>query len=395
MRFSVPLHRRRRGFTILELAVVILTVAILVSLLLPAVQQAREQARRHQCSQNLAQIGIALRTYHDSYDCLPSGVVNATGPIVSKVHNPKTYGSGFTTPDYGDYGMGDYGFGSGDYGSDEHYDSGEDTSDADDETLEPDELQKRDEERQRELKMFAEVRAEYMLSWIAQILPQLDRKNAYRQIDFQIPQLSFVNKKARAEWHQAYHEWTTTGDGPIPWFPAPIPLPVMTLNCPSRAAFSNAQTLFETNYSGCYSGTAVPIDSDNDGLLYLNSSESLTEIPDGASTTFLVGESPIGIFRSYYFGDHSSLRATSRDSLSFMDVHRYRDYSGSPYSDGEQEVDPTQQTLSWGFGSIHNSVTQFLLADGSVKPISNLIDSTVYSRMGSRNDGQIISVDRF
>src|SRR5215831_18238755 len=91
---STSFRPHARGFTLIELLVVIAIIAVLISLLLPAVQSAREAARRAQCTNNLKQTGLAVHNYISTYDVFPWGCFRQHNPTNATGY-PYTSGGSF------------------------------------------------------------------------------------------------------------------------------------------------------------------------------------------------------------------------------------------------------------------------------------------------------------
>ncbi len=294
---------RPRGFTLIELLVVIAIIAVLIALLLPAVQQAREAARRTQCKNNLMQISLAIQNYEMAFEVLPAGVYNETGPIKNEPVG-------------------------------------------------------------------------YHMGWLAGLMPFLDQQSLFRAIDFKQSVYAEANQQVRK---------------------APISL----LRCPSdpmdsltsSAAEKNIQ-LYQTNYAACYNGGDAPIDVDNTGVMFLNSSISYEQITDGSSNTIFIGEH---LFKKTDLGWMSGTKASLRNTGSFnADLPKSaRGYYNRPDLPETEEKDENQKAIDpllkvGGFGSYHVGGAQFGLGDGSVRFLSENMDQGLFQRLGDRADGKLI-----
>jgi prepilin-type N-terminal cleavage/methylation domain-containing protein len=365
------LHYRQRGFTLLELLVVIAIIAVLIALLLPSVQQAREAARKTQCLNNLMQIGVAFRSYHQQHSVLPPGCIDLAGPIRSI--ETGMVGQTQTATDPG-----------------------------------------------------------YRVGWIPQLLPFLGQEGVHRQIDFDIPRLSFSEPQVRTDYFQNLQRWNeyqqslATGqeaksteaealtdvmpeeslDGAMgmsdvgdqsfydpmqgpPELPSLSPLSVAGVSglaCPSDATSSNGKS----SYAGVHHSVEKPIDVDNNGLLYLNSSESLDSIPDGTTTTLLAGEVKLsGDSLTWFYGDRATLRNGNNlgnsARLNLEQNALVGQYANM--TDDEIQQSRIQQQLQVGtFGSSHSYHVNFVYADGSAKPMNRQVAPIVLEQLMNRRD---------
>src|SRR5262245_42931396 len=271
------------GFTLIELLVVIAIIAILIGLLLPAVQKVREAANRTRCQNNLKQIGLALLNYHETQGSFPPGF-QCPAP---------TSDPNYTTPGWG---------------------------------------------------------------WAAFALPYVEANNLARLIDFSRPVDDPVNTPAR-----------TT---PLKVFVCPSDrfTGVYTVLDISNAVLCDAAT---SSYAASV-GVNMDLDEvldDADGLFFRNSKIRVSDIADGSSNTFAVGERASLFAQAPWAGaiSHGTLRVTpgaptvnvgaieeaAPQVLAHVAVHTLNSVNSDPED----------------FFSPHGSAGMFLFADGSVRAI--------------------------
>jgi prepilin-type N-terminal cleavage/methylation domain-containing protein/prepilin-type processing-associated H-X9-DG protein len=319
--------RRHPGFTMIELVVVVAIISVLIALLLPAVQAAREAARRTQCMNNLLQIGIAIENYEATNLVLPPGVIDRSGPIV-------------------------------------------------------------------------ETPTSYQFGWIARILPYLEQKNVYHNLDFNAGVYTLNNLTARS-------------------------VSMYVLLCPSdgnrsggRASsnfggggMSGLPSPSSTAYAACHNDVEAPIDVKNTGVFFLNSRVRSDDIEDGLGHTIFVGEKRTpGDELGWASGTRATLRNTGTpinqtildpaDLAPFMAALAGLERPANP-DDPTPGPAPNSKPVAsvlipvGGFGSYHPQGANFLFGDGSVRALRSTISMRVFQLLGNRADGQPIGDDQF
>ncbi len=331
--------RKPFGFTLVELLVVITIIGILIGLLLPAVQSAREAARRLQCQNNLKQLGLAMITHESAFGYYPGG-----GWGSSWTGDPDR-GSGMRQPGGWTYSILPY------LEQQALYDLGRDNQ--------------RDTvtDAQRDGALQRAKTPVTVFNCPTRRRPALYTKSVPRPAhrnSRQLLQGAVVDYAANAG--SIYQGGYCTPSGG----PASI----------SAAASFNWET--ECNIS------------QGNGISYVQSETTVGAVRDGTSNTYLVGEKHVQPNR---YSDGSD-KGDDDDPFSGCSADTYRwCVPLTPQVDTPHASD--LYFGIWRFGSAHSGVCNFVFCDGSVKPISYSIDATTHSLLGNRQDGQPVDSSKF
>ena len=330
---------QKRGFTLIELLVVIGIIALLAALLLPAVQAAREAARRSQCLNNLKQIALAMHNYENSFRTFPTGWVDqyqypwhdAVLPeppqiptVIRGVRGITSFSNWVLPADWG---------------------------------------------------------------WHALILPQIDQGTI--AIDFKVPKFYIVKQVLNFTSNEQYVETN------IPSYVCPS-VPYLPSSRPLKwgyTTYRGSMGAFDSSNSGPPNSPKYP-----NGMLYYFSAVKMADVSDGTSNTILVGESLYGFWadafsccvRVWEDKDHPDLWDTY---WAFSVSGNWDSSTSSNWDDSDTAFNAAKVNLQYfSFGSSHGSLSNFALVDGSVKSVSKTIDPSVFKAIATRN-GTLRSID--
>jgi prepilin-type N-terminal cleavage/methylation domain-containing protein/prepilin-type processing-associated H-X9-DG protein len=350
--FSRPKVRSRsNGFTLIELLVVIAIIAVLIGLLLPAVQKVREAAARASCSNNLKQIGLAIHNYHDANGQIPPANIQTCPPGTANGSSTGChYSKGFLVQILPYIEQGAL---SAQYVP----------------TAFVDESYTNEKFDQQQIKIYmcpSDDRAGQLLSpWTTAPRgggqpnpPYVYSASSYKGMS------GMGNPSSTNTWGGF---WDEAVDNPL------------TVN--SAAGYS--QMTLHYNGRGIFHTT---------GFTGLNP-ETLTTITDGTSNTLMVGERHMkdsadgqGWRRAGFWADAFNLYQTSATYLGIDSIYMSTDWQAC--SDRLNTLYGTNNHCKYGWGSFHAAGIQFVYADGHVAVVQPTIDQTVFAALGTIAGGE-------
>jgi prepilin-type N-terminal cleavage/methylation domain-containing protein/prepilin-type processing-associated H-X9-DG protein len=326
---------RRRGFTLIELLVVIAIISVLIALLLPAVQAAREAARRLQCVNNIKQIGLALHNYEGAVGCFPSGVVSV---LVN---------SNFTLP-------------------------------AGNCTAFPDELGPG-------------------WSLFALISPNLEQQNLNNSINFNLTIADPSNQTVRQTHVATYICPSDTGADSVSMYdcgnpPVATNTPVQILAnlgpCSYIGVLGGADAGYPTSLVGCYEYQPF------NGMFHRNSRVRMADITDGTSNTFGIAERSDHFVTTNWVGVVPTAEAIYNPALG-MGCNNWRPPIIAVLGHGRQFTVNAPGASPGAFQSQHPGGANFLFMDGSVRFTKNSTALPTIWALCTRNFGEILSSDAY
>lgn len=329
---------RRKAFTLIELLVVIAIIAILIALLLPAVQQAREAARRTQCKNNLKQWGLALHNYHDTVNKFCPALISS-----GRYSNP-TYFSGNTR-----------------VGNVTGW-----------QTLLP-YIDQAPLYNQFDQSQTSVTSNPYGLS-----MQTLNANNA-KLVLTPIPALECPSHTQAGPCNENFPT--------DPWYPR-VPQTRRT------------SYLFAVGLGTDYDGPWSAMTSFQRGAFGNDGAANIRDITDGTSNTMLIGEgwggpaySIVSAFGPWGLsGIHTSVHGRVVIGNCYLpgDVDCYYAYASQWKINADYNQDGSGKHYAWGFGSGHTGGMQSLFADGSVKFLSENMDYRLFCLLNYIQDGQAV-----